>query len=673
MINYHDKYLKYKQKYTDLKNKIGGGKCFEYGLQQHLGECWHDAITMMLFQSDITNSKDEFLSITDDKIHTQYFKLLELFSPENIERNAYKLPTDVYIYYLKNSSSPDINDKIQTFLDLTKSYMFSQVKRIQNRLKLDTPRYNPDYLLTSFTEGKKLFEEDLIENIKRDADRNKAQFRQFLIDNPTYPNRDDILKKLSMTKEEEEEYKKTPEYEAEMQKFKEFVDTKYREKQEFTKQIEQFVPKKEKLARRTSIRKSIECSLIIGKITKLFNLSEEEMTKLSHGGTKSQSNLAYEIHNLYLNDSYYIYVDHIFLYDINNYDLLLKNLEDPNLIGLHGGIKFPNGSHAISFYTCDKHEILYDDNLSKPVFSSWKKSLKKKLRNIRNRKDEKIYYYDNYNVLQSFTLNDIEPNKVEEFLESGIMEDYEKKRQLFLEQISLNPHLQMVNIPTFEEYSKTYILSKIGIINSLGIVVKKEKSKSEEEHIINNILTKTFINSEDIKFIVDKLSSIKNINITRKGLVKLIDFILQSNIYVNLYVIYYLCQKIDELTPDDLISNNKIRIKILHKYPQILKRFNKYYNIVERTYIVIYILFLNSAQSEYVLEYLLSDVTKEFLEENLLNKEFVEKHNMYVWDGRKFIEKPIKEIMKIIKLTNVTNKPYKQKLIDILEQYALSD
>jgi len=102
---------------------------------------------------------------SDDKIHAQYSKLVELFSPENIEANAYKLPTYIYIYYLKNNSNPDINDKIQKFLDLSKKYMFSQVKRIENRRKQDMPRYDPDYLLTSFRDGKKIFEEDTIQKI----------------------------------------------------------------------------------------------------------------------------------------------------------------------------------------------------------------------------------------------------------------------------------------------------------------------------------------------------------------------------------------------------------------------------------------------------------------------------------------------------------------------------
>jgi len=410
-MNYYGKYLKYKHKYIELKNKIGGGKCFKYGLQQHFGECWHDAITMMLFQSDITNSKNEFMSITDDKIHEQYFNLLDLFSPENIKANAYKLPTFIYIYYLKNKSNPDINDKIQTFLDLSKKYMFSQVKRIQNRLKLDIPKYESDYLLTSFRDGKQIYEEDIEQKLRDDLEINKDKLLKFLIDNPDYPmpNKDQFLKKLKMTKEEEDEYMKTSEYETELQKFKTHIEQQYKEKEEYAKQIEMDLPKKEKLGRRTSIRKSIECSIIIGQIFRLFNtIKIKEMTILSHGGNIYESLLTYEILNLYINDSYYIYTDCIYLTKKNLYNKLFDAIENPNLIGIQSNIKYPSDNHIISFYTCGGNELLYDDNLPQPIQSKWKISLYNKL-SIMKIQHDNIYYYGDPDILEN-PLEEISPN-----------------------------------------------------------------------------------------------------------------------------------------------------------------------------------------------------------------------------------------------------------------------
>jgi len=51
--NFYSKYLKYKNKYLKLK----GGSfetpiCTNQGFSQHLGECWHDALSMALLYSD---------------------------------------------------------------------------------------------------------------------------------------------------------------------------------------------------------------------------------------------------------------------------------------------------------------------------------------------------------------------------------------------------------------------------------------------------------------------------------------------------------------------------------------------------------------------------------------------------------------------------------------------
>ena len=69
MYNYQNKYLKYKSKYLQLKNKInlrGGTKyddlvtklstksalCSHTSFRQHKGECWNDSIQMLMCFSD---------------------------------------------------------------------------------------------------------------------------------------------------------------------------------------------------------------------------------------------------------------------------------------------------------------------------------------------------------------------------------------------------------------------------------------------------------------------------------------------------------------------------------------------------------------------------------------------------------------------------------------------
>ncbi len=49
LVNYKEKYLKYKKKYLQLK---GGANCPKLGFYQHIGECWHDSLIMILLYSD---------------------------------------------------------------------------------------------------------------------------------------------------------------------------------------------------------------------------------------------------------------------------------------------------------------------------------------------------------------------------------------------------------------------------------------------------------------------------------------------------------------------------------------------------------------------------------------------------------------------------------------------
>ena len=48
-MDYKNKYLKYKNKYLSLKKSLkGGANCPKVGFFQHIGECWHDALSMVL-------------------------------------------------------------------------------------------------------------------------------------------------------------------------------------------------------------------------------------------------------------------------------------------------------------------------------------------------------------------------------------------------------------------------------------------------------------------------------------------------------------------------------------------------------------------------------------------------------------------------------------------------
>ena len=47
-----EKYLKYKNKYINLKNQIGGVVCLDDGFVQHYSECWHDSLLTALLLSN---------------------------------------------------------------------------------------------------------------------------------------------------------------------------------------------------------------------------------------------------------------------------------------------------------------------------------------------------------------------------------------------------------------------------------------------------------------------------------------------------------------------------------------------------------------------------------------------------------------------------------------------
>ena len=67
-MDYYQKYLKYKNKYLDLKQNITGGAytgpvCINKGFRQHKGECWHDAISMALMYAD------EFKEMSQERLY----------------------------------------------------------------------------------------------------------------------------------------------------------------------------------------------------------------------------------------------------------------------------------------------------------------------------------------------------------------------------------------------------------------------------------------------------------------------------------------------------------------------------------------------------------------------------------------------------------------------------
>ena len=117
---YYDKYLKYKQKYIDLKEYIGGSvpkiqdkmECYEKAYKQHAGECWNDAI-----QTIITFSKPfhKFQKISDPN----KYNFNTLYS-QSITTRSHLIPFNIS------------DDKLIDFNTFLKTYINNLVKRFNN-------------------------------------------------------------------------------------------------------------------------------------------------------------------------------------------------------------------------------------------------------------------------------------------------------------------------------------------------------------------------------------------------------------------------------------------------------------------------------------------------------------------------------------------------------------
>jgi hypothetical protein len=84
-----EKYLKYKKKYLNLKNQIGGVACLPHGFIQHHGECWHDSLLTSLLLSNEFGEHIQFIfnSKTIDEIINEE-KPKEFLLPLNINYDA---------------------------------------------------------------------------------------------------------------------------------------------------------------------------------------------------------------------------------------------------------------------------------------------------------------------------------------------------------------------------------------------------------------------------------------------------------------------------------------------------------------------------------------------------------------------------------------------------------
>ena len=130
---YEEKYLKYKNKYLDLKeylSKMNGGvvQCPKIGFHQHEGECWHDALsTSLLFTDGISEDIQELFNVKDIselQIHGKSLNELSILGND-------KIPLSILPLNFEYSDKKDRD----TLITYVKSYITNMYNRYNNEKK----------------------------------------------------------------------------------------------------------------------------------------------------------------------------------------------------------------------------------------------------------------------------------------------------------------------------------------------------------------------------------------------------------------------------------------------------------------------------------------------------------------------------------------------------------
>ncbi len=463
-MDYKDKYLKYKNKYNNLKSLLGGDNCLKFGFQQHSGECWHDSLGMLLMQSDLT--KDAFIrsmqSINIDEVQA---KLVDLFSPKNLDKNAYLLPYTIYIYYLKNKTLSDINQKITDFLEYCKIYVTNHILRALNRITYDEnmSRYPKDQYKYSVFGDMQQIQEDIIkvpDAAKKTALRRQGSVQATIMCTETLFTIYDLFTRTD-------------------DKFLSVTDTKKR-----------------------------------GGTTTLEILAIEILNMYILRNIPENNNMYFNFYNNKYDDPIRpdgeanpIIKEYILSlqiksdvpeYIIDNikkecYSKQKELLSSENLIGVnvsgHINDELSNG-HAICFYKCDLQEFIYDNNVTKgPLKCTWGLELMTFLNaKIDKTEDYYLIYYDSQYKLEKYRLKllseeentdvrDNERNNYYMFIDTKIFIEKNKFKDGDSKTQEINYILNKCNF--FTEDNEIKILYK-RLFELIGITIHNINTKKQE-------------------------------------------------------------------------------------------------------------------------------------------------------------------------------------------------
>jgi hypothetical protein len=500
-MDYKNKYLKYKQKYLELKyNQKGSAMCLKYGLQQHHGECWHDSLSMLILQSNITS--DIFIQ-NIRKINLDHKKILDKFSIDNLLNNAFLLPTLFYDFYLTNIdaiSKKDVTAKkiykyFEDFFKLSIQYINDQKERVINRLDHDEDlkRYEMTDIRTLYPEGVNEIKQQLYSQYEYNPMYNyNAYFEK------------DVEKEIMRQKEEYMEKSKSDRF---------------------------------KLQKQKSIEKSISCSNTLLQINQIiFSLQGKQKGGLIEDILLGIDILNLFIFNLDIPKIYFTNTIYICNEIYKKHELFINDLENPNLVGYELSIKTHQGSgHAVCIYKCNDSYLLYDDNFNGPISINWFEYLRTK----EFTPETKLYYYSNESIIKEVLFNNADKTNdtIKLYLDEKIKKninyvfdvlDYNYKTLNFRQQYDYEmikkrykesqqqvvqeddlTKLIILSKPFFEEYNFTEI--KWEII-TLTPIIKHEYDKEHPE--ADMIINKYMSNKNEI--LPDKLKkryiSLKNLD-----------------------------------------------------------------------------------------------------------------------------------------------------------------